>query len=281
MPTRLVASDIDGTFLRHDGTPHPRVLETLGMVRRAGIEVAFVTGRPPRWMSAVVEASGHRGLAVCGNGAILLDLHDEVVIDVDAIPVDRAAEAIQRLRKLDPGVGIALDRSRVGERLEDTLTGAWFTREERYRTPWEDPGGSTVDDILTALHEGPITKLLAAPSLEFIHQDADLWLSATSEVLAGVVEVTHSNSAQALLEMSADGVTKASGLAKIADRIGATQDEVMAVGDMPNDLPMLLWAGRSYAMANAHPTVLAAVHKHVASNDEGGVAEVFLDALAS
>lgn len=281
MRTRLVGSDIDGTFLRHDGTPHPRVLETLGMVRRAGIEVAFVTGRPPRWMTPVVEASGHRGLAVCGNGAILMDLHDEVVLEIDAIPVDQAAEAVRRLRRLDPGVGIAVDRSRVGERLEDTLSGSWFTREQRYRTPWEDPGGNTVDDIMTVLEHGPITKLLAAPSPDFIHQDADLWLHASDEVLAGIVEVTHSNSDQALLEMSADGVTKASGLAKIAARIGATADEVMAVGDMPNDLPMLLWAGRSYAMANAHPRVLAAVHKHVASNNDGGVAEVFLDALAS
>ena len=81
--------------------------------------------------------------------------------------------------------------------------------------------------------------------------------------------------------MSADGVTKASGLKKIADRLNISDEEVVAVGDMPNDLPMLTWVGTSFAVENAHDTVLKTVHKHVASNEDGGVADVLLFALAN
>jgi hydroxymethylpyrimidine pyrophosphatase-like HAD family hydrolase len=49
---------------------------------------------------------------------------------------------------------------------------------------------------------------------------------------------------------------------------------MLAFGDMPNDLPMLAWAGTPYAMANAHASVLAAVELHAPSNDEDGVASV-------
>jgi hydroxymethylpyrimidine pyrophosphatase-like HAD family hydrolase len=74
--------------------------------------------------------------------------------------------------------------------------------------------------------------------------------------------------------MSAQGVTKATALAALARHhlIGAGQ--VVAFGDMPNDLPMLNWAGTSYAVANAHPDVLAAVTHVTAANDDDGVAQI-------
>jgi hydroxymethylpyrimidine pyrophosphatase-like HAD family hydrolase len=56
--------------------------------------------------------------------------------------------------------------------------------------------------------------------------------------------------------------------------LGVDAADVVAFGDMPNDLPMLAWAGTSYAVANAHPTVLEAVDHVAPSNDEDGVAQV-------
>jgi hydroxymethylpyrimidine pyrophosphatase-like HAD family hydrolase len=55
---------------------------------------------------------------------------------------------------------------------------------------------------------------------------------------------------------------------------GVAAREVVAFGDMPNDVPMLTWAGTSYAMANAHPDVLAAVTHTTGRNDDDGVAMV-------
>jgi hydroxymethylpyrimidine pyrophosphatase-like HAD family hydrolase len=49
---------------------------------------------------------------------------------------------------------------------------------------------------------------------------------------------------------------------------------VLAFGDMPNDLPMLRWAGHGVAVANAHASVLAEADEVTAGNDDAGVARV-------
>jgi hydroxymethylpyrimidine pyrophosphatase-like HAD family hydrolase len=82
--------------------------------------------------------------------------------------------------------------------------------------------------------------------------------------------VTHSGAA--FVEMSAAGVTKASGVRGLCERLGIGPGEVIAFGDMPNDLAMMRWAGRRVAVANAHADVLACADEVTASNDENGVA---------
>ncbi len=77
-----------------------------------------------------------------------------------------------------------------------------------------------------------------------------------------------------LAEISAPGVTKAAALESFCADLGVGAQDVWAFGDMPNDLPMIVWAGTSFAVANAHPDVLAAADHVCASNDEDGVAQV-------
>ncbi len=89
--------------------------------------------------------------------------------------------------------------------------------------------------------------------------------------LAGLAEATHS-SHSGLVEISAAGVTKAAGLAWYCHRIGIAADDVLAFGDMPNDVPMLTWAGRAVAVANAHPAVLAVADEVTSANSTDGVA---------
>jgi hypothetical protein len=84
-------------------------------------------------------------------------------------------------------------------------------------------------------------------------------------------QVIHSGGPK-IIEIAAAGVSKATGLARLCDELKVDGSEVIAFGDMPNDLPMLRFAGRAIAVANAHPEVLAAAHEVTASNDEDGVA---------
>jgi hydroxymethylpyrimidine pyrophosphatase-like HAD family hydrolase len=93
-------------------------------------------------------------------------------------------------------------------------------------------------------------------------------------VAGHLAEFTHSNSTDGLLEISAAGVSKAAALARFCDERGIGREDVVAFGDMPNDLPMLEWAGHGVAVANAHPEVLAAADEVTATNDDGGVAIV-------
>jgi hydroxymethylpyrimidine pyrophosphatase-like HAD family hydrolase len=109
---------------------------------------------------------------------------------------------------------------------------------------------------------------------------ADALLAHARELLGDLAEVSHSSAHDALLEISAPGVSKASSLAQLCARAGIASGEVMAFGDMPNDLPMLVWAGRGVAVANAHPDVLAAADEVTGSNDESGVAAVLEHVLA-
>jgi Cof subfamily protein (haloacid dehalogenase superfamily) len=255
---RLVATDLDGTIVRSDGTISSRTVAALARVEQAGATLVMVTGRPPRWMAPIADAVAHHGLAICANGAVVYDLHTEAIVRMHLIAPDTIADAIERLRSIEPEFRFAVEYS------------DGFVFEARYNLGrWDADalGGRPVDG--EALVSQPGTKLLA------FHPggNPDVLMEKAEQAVGDLVTVTHS-SGRGLLEMSAHGVTKASALAELCAGLGILADEVIAFGDMPNDLPMLTWAGRSYGVANAHPGVLDAVAFHTASNDDDGVAKV-------
>jgi hydroxymethylpyrimidine pyrophosphatase-like HAD family hydrolase len=86
-------------------------------------------------------------------------------------------------------------------------------------------------------------------------------------------DVTYSTN-DGLIEISAIGISKAAGLQEVAGPLGISAEDVVAFGDMPNDIPMLLWAGHGVAMGNAHPETVAAANEVTAPNGDDGVARV-------
>jgi len=202
-------------------------------------------------------------VGICANGAYVYDMHDEEVLETFAMSVDVAVDATRRVREVLPRAAFGME----------TLTG--FGHEENYHPRWNpDP----------LLGVGPIESLFTDEIAKLLVRDdsimGDDMLALTAPVLQSVVEVTHSNVHDSLLELSALGVTKATTLALLAARWGIGQHEVIAFGDMPNDLDMLKWAGRGYAVGNAHPSVLAAADEHAPSIHDDGVAQVVERLLA-
>ncbi|GAA3122203.1 HAD family hydrolase [Planomonospora alba] len=255
---RLVATDLDGTALRSDGTVSPRTAAAFARVEEAGAALVFVTGRPPRWMHTVAGAVRHRGLAICANGALVYDLHTEEIVKSHLIQPDVLEEVVARLREKVPDLSFSVEYEGGFAHESDFRLGGWDSKAV---------GGLRVGTA--GLTSRPCAKLLALhPGME-----PDILHEAVCELVGDRVTPTHS-SGRALIEMSAYGVTKASALAELAAERGIEPDEVVAFGDMPNDLPMLRWAGTSYAVANAHPQVLAAVDHVTAANDEDGVARI-------
>jgi Cof subfamily protein (haloacid dehalogenase superfamily) len=256
----LVASDLDGTLLRSDLSISPRTRAALAAVEAAGALLVFVTGRPPRWLHPVAVQIDHRGLAICANGALLYDLHTEKLIDSQLIPADTIARVVELMSEHVPGVGFALE---YGNR---------FVFEANYPVNEGIRRHEAVQEVdLDGLVREPAAKILVQHT--GIHSN-DL-LAAGREVLEGLVEVTHSTPVgPGLLEISAAGVSKATALARFAAQHGIDAADVVAFGDMPNDLAMLAWAGRGYAMADAHPDLHAACELRAPSNDEDGVAAV-------
>ncbi len=266
MTVRLIATDLDGTIVRSDGTVSDRTRGALRAAEEAGLVVALVTGRPPRWMKDIVEATGHRGIAICANGALVYDLHTETVIREHPMDVEVARKLTEALRSAIPDVTFAIERG-----------GGTFGHESTYRPRFEPPPDALVaelDDLLTE----PVIKVLARH--EHMSPD-DLHATAMAVIadLAELVTVTFGGT-DGLLELSAAGVTKAYGLERLAADQGIGADEVIAFGDMPNDLPMLAWAGHAVAVANAHPDVIDMADEVTASNDEDGVAIVIERILA-
>jgi Cof subfamily protein (haloacid dehalogenase superfamily) len=254
----LAATDLDGTLLRSDGTVSRRTCEAMREAEAAGIVLALVTGRPPRWMAPVARATGHTGVAICANGALLYDLHTEQVVESSLMNAAAALDVVDALRAAAPELSFAAE----------FVPG--FGHEVSYRHGWDlgevEVRVGTAEEIL----DRPVVKLLARhPTM-----DRDALLALARKLIGADVTVTCSSTTEALLEISAAGVTKASALAALAGRAGIPAADVVAFGDMPNDLPMLAWAGRAVAVANAHPEVLAVADEVTASNDEDGVALV-------
>ncbi|HET7683078.1 MAG TPA: HAD family hydrolase [Marmoricola sp.] len=258
MTVRLVATDLDGTLVRSNGTVSDRTRRALDAAEDAGIDVVFVTGRPLRWAREVFHHVGGHGQAVISNGALVWDVGRDRPLQVRGLAPETAVEVADRLRAAIPGSAFAVE-TLAGIGLEDDFL-------ERYPVPDGSRRGA-LEDLLS--DREPVVKILAR------HEQLspqEFW-DAADELVGDLVETTWS-SAGTLLEMSARGVTKASTLALLADERGVGAEDVVAFGDMPNDLPMLEWAGTSYAMANAHPTVLAAADDVAPGNDDDGVAVV-------
>jgi Cof subfamily protein (haloacid dehalogenase superfamily) len=252
----LVASDLDGTLVRSDGTVSPRTRRALADAERAGITVVFVSGRPLRWARDVFEHVVGHGLAIISNGALVWDVAGDRAALERPIPAEVGLEVARVLREAVPGTTYAVETT-SGIVLEHVF-------QERYRVP-EGARRTEVE----GLFEGPVLKLLAR------HEELDpqdFWDRAERAV-GHLVEITWSSST-ALLEMSAAGVTKATTLERRCEDLGIDRAEVVALGDMPNDLAMLGWAGTSYAMANAHDSVRKVADHVAASNDDDGVAQV-------
>ncbi|MGH3447966.1 MAG: HAD-IIB family hydrolase [Nocardioidaceae bacterium] len=258
---RLVATDLDGTLLRSDGSVSARTVQTLRAVQDARIQTVVVTARPPRWLHDLVDVIGDHGVAICSNGAFVYDVVNRQVLSERVLTRDVLQTLVGRLRRAIPSITFAVESS------------AGFGHEPAYDSIHPAPEGLVVADM-DALLDPPPGKLLArAPDL-----DDEEFLARVIEVVGERAVVAFSG-AGGLAEISAAGVTKAAVLADWCLERGIDATDVWAFGDMPNDLPMLTWAGASYAVANAHPDVLAAATHACPGNDEDGVAQVLDEML--
>jgi Cof subfamily protein (haloacid dehalogenase superfamily) len=254
---RLVATDLDGTLLHTDGTVTDRTRRALQALDERGILVVFVTGRPVRWMESLWEHVGDHGLAICSNGGIVYDVPRRTVVEARTIPAEVGLKVADLLRTALPGTRFALEKT----------TG--FATEPEFGDERDARAAGVETGPLPEVFDGRVVKMLA---LHTEMAPEEYW--AQVEQLVGPFVTTTWSSEGALVEMSAAGVTKASTLEVICAERGIAAEELLAFGDMPNDIAMLRWAGTSYAMANAHPTVIAAADHTAPRNDEDGVAQV-------
>jgi Cof subfamily protein (haloacid dehalogenase superfamily) len=259
---RIIATDLDGTLVGDTHGISDRNAKALARACAAGIQIVLVTGRPVRWMSTVYSDLGAGYPAICTNGSVVYDPDGDRVRDEWPIEPSDLCEVFTRLRARVPQVMFSAEVD-GGRRLRHEA--AWPVRGEI-------PGQTRV---------ATLDELAAAPAVKLVARadgyDAEAFMALAAGLVGDIVEVTH-YSHGGLIEMSRFGVTKATGLAQVAAKYDIAPIDALAFGDMPNDVSMLAWAGRSVAVANAHPAALAAAGEATLSNVEDGVA-VYLEAL--
>jgi hydroxymethylpyrimidine pyrophosphatase-like HAD family hydrolase len=249
---RLVASDLDGTLLGPDHEVSPRSRAALAALAAAGVPFVAVTGRAPRSLGPLEGTAAGR-VVVCANGAITWDRIAGRVLAQHRLDAGTAVEVVERLRRRLPGLTAAVERP------DGTLA-----HEPGYRPsrPW--PGSPR-----------PLPEIVGGGVLKVVVHSAgggpDALRVAVQELVGAQVTVTASASGP-YVEIGPPGVDKASGLAVVAAGLGVVAADVVAFGDMPNDVSMLRWAGRGVAVANAHPDVLAVADEVAAHHGEDGVA---------
>ncbi|GAA4662579.1 HAD family hydrolase [Arthrobacter cryoconiti] len=263
---RLIASDIDGTILGHDGSISSRTIKAFAAAAQAGVEIVFVTGRPPRWLDPIREQIGHTGTVICSNGALTYSLETETVVSSHLLDWATVENVRNTILGLVPEPHFALECLN-GFHVEPGFFGA--SRPSGVE-------GVTPAELTAQLARDGIVKMLAV-----LHSgNADQFMELVRPQVGALISVTHSAPELALLEMGPLGVNKAVTLAEYARSRGIAAEEVVAFGDMPNDIEMLGWAGAGYAMASGHPDALAAASLRAPSFADDGVAQVIEARLA-
>ena len=263
LPT-LIATDVDGTLLDPAERITARTREAVLAAIAAGATFVLATGRPPRWIPPVIEQLGFAPMAVCANGAVIYDAATDRVISARTLAVDELTELAEIAVRVVPGAGLAVER--IGHSAHDTAT-PQFVSAPGYEHAWLNLDNTEVS----------YSDLLSAPAIKLLVRKPGMPSSELAAALAQHVrplgDITYSTN-DGLVEISPVGISKAMGIDEIARPLGITAEDVVAFGDMPNDVPMLRWAGHGVAMGNAHSEAVAAADEVTAGNDDDGVARV-------
>ncbi len=260
----VVATDLDGTLLRPDHTVSQYTRDILTEVVSSGRLLVFVTGRPPRWLPPVMATTGHDGVAVCANGAVVMDVAAEEITAHHTLPPGTLADLCAVIRaEMGPETRFGFELAPLGP-----LAGTRLAHEDGFQALLAAP--EEVAPLGDLVRETTVVKVLArgAGHVADTHDVAARVTVATGDA----VTVSHSSRTTQLLEIAPPGVTKASTLAELVAASGLGPEAVVAFGDMPNDIPLLSWAGVGVAVAGAHAGLLAVADAVTEDPEHDGVA---------
>jgi Cof subfamily protein (haloacid dehalogenase superfamily) len=252
-PPRLILVDLDGTLVGADHKVSPRNAAALERANAAGARVVIATGRPVRVIEPVRESLGH-SIALCYNGAIVIDLASDQILETHLLDGAVFQSVVERVRESGLQFLVATEG----------MPNVGIRGEAGFREGYEFPRGTLAEICDAAMAKG----LVRAMGDEF----GPTW-KAFSTGFASEIEVTRSG-IDGLIEISRVGVSKGGVIDELARGWGIDPSDAIAFGDMPNDLEMFRWAGRSVAMGNAEPEVKLAATEVGAHHDEDAVAQV-------
>jgi HAD superfamily hydrolase (TIGR01484 family) len=260
----LIALDVDGTLIHEDESVGDAVRAAVARVRDAGHEVMLATGRSWETARPIHEKFGLTSeFVVCANGALTMRRDDTVEGGYrrEFIEVFDPSEVLQTIRPHLPS----------GSFMVEGPTG--FRRYTEGMTDWE----------LVNAEQVPFEELLQHPATRVVvvspEHDTEEFLSIVERM--GLQRVSYAIGWTAWLDISPDGVSKATAMERVRHALDIPRSHVVAIGDGRNDIELLRWAGEhgaAIAMGQAPDEVKAAATRATGPVVEDGVAQV-LDAL--
>ncbi len=288
---KLLASDLDGTFLNSFGAISDENISAIKRASENSLEVVFVTGRPARWLRGIAEITNHFNTIIGANGAFIADLQKMEVCATNPVDTEKLNVVVEKIRDKYPDSVFAIERAFVGMPIPksvckdyetmyvENLSDFEYAISPGYEVVWKNVDYIPVAPIETLMSKSDITKVLVKPGNPS-GWNPDTWLGEINKIVNKELQTTHASEQVVLAELSALGITKATGLQSVAAKKNLDSTEIVAVGDMPNDIPMLQWASEAWAVANAHEEVLEITNNHLPHSDDHAVAKLIDDLLS-
>ena len=258
-PIRLIALDLDGTLLTTRKTISARTHTVLRAAIEQGVHIVLATARPPRSVEPYYARLKLTTPQINYNGALIWDAPRRKIISHTPLNQEVARKIIAFARRKFRDILVSIE-----------ILDKWYT--DHYS---EVPEYATeVSRRFTPDFIGPLAAFLRVPVTKLMLLGDPAWIEKLEPMLPerfGDV-MSHARSDAHLLQIMAPGINKGLALAQVAAQLGVASEEVMAIGDAPNDLEMLRWAGLPVAVDNAWPEVKTAVRYVTGTNNEDGVA---------
>lgn len=137
----LIASDVDGTLIDSAEILSARTRAVITAAVESGSAFVLATGRPPRWITPIVDALGFAPISVCANGSVLYDAENDRIISAATLSPSELAVLAEVAQAAIPGVGLAVER--VGRSAHDAAT-PQFVSSPGYEHAWLNPDNTEV-----------------------------------------------------------------------------------------------------------------------------------------
>ncbi|CAN1486456.1 Cof Predicted hydrolases of the HAD superfamily [Microbacteriaceae bacterium] len=258
----LIGLDIDGTLVHDDGYLSPEVVKEVQRVKDLGHEVIVATGRAAANAVPVVRDLGiEQGFVVSSNGAVTVELdldHPRGFKMTDVVTFDPAEVLAQLIEHL-PEAHFAVEDLDGSYRFHRPFP-TYALGDQNFETPLEE-----------LMHQ-PVSRVVVLSP----EHDVDEFLGLISKI--GLASVSYAIGYTAWLDISPQGVSKASALEVQRQRLGISNGQVLVMGDGRNDIEMFQWAktngGLAFAMGQAPEEVQLAATDVTSSVTDDGVARV-------
>lgn len=280
---KLVAIDLDGTMLNQYGIVTEKTKETIKKVQERGIEVIIASGRPIDSIKTIAKEIESKKYFISGNGAIIYDIKKDEIIYENILKKSKALDIIKICEENSIYYNIYTEKEIIAKSLNyNTL---YYHKENLNKEEENKTHINIVQDIYDYIlkREEKILKIMICDENQTIFNSIMRKIKEVQDI--EVLEVSHMSRKiikqgteevpieYFYTEISAKNVDKWNALKVLAEKIGISKEEIIAIGDNINDKKMIQNSGFGVVMAGSTPEITSIADYVTSSNSEDGVAQ--------